>query len=164
VSRGGPEGGVAPIPPGTFRIDREGVWLHEGVEVTHPGVLRNLYASLRVEGDAHHLQLGPVRVPVEVADAPFVVERVDVDRDAAVLRAHLSDRTVEALDPASLVLDARGVPYCRVKAGRFRARLSVAAWLQLAAHAEVDPASGRATLAVGARRVPLPGPGERPGA
>jgi hypothetical protein len=42
---------------GAFRIDREGLWHHEGVEVTHPGVLRNLYANLRADGETHHLQL-----------------------------------------------------------------------------------------------------------
>jgi hypothetical protein len=60
---------VSSLPPGTFRIDREGVWRHEGQEVTHPGVLRNLYANLRAEGGAHYLQVGPARIPVEVADA-----------------------------------------------------------------------------------------------
>ena len=41
MSEGGP--GAGAIPPGTFRLDRDGVWRHEGIEVTHPGVLRNLY-------------------------------------------------------------------------------------------------------------------------
>ena len=45
---------------------------------------------------------------------------------------HLSDGSRERLEPATLVLDRRGVPRCRVKDGQFRARFSVAAWLQLA--------------------------------
>ena len=60
-----------------FRIDREGAWRHDGVEVTHPGVLRNLYANLRADGRGHHLQVGPLRVPVHVDDAPFVVVRAE---------------------------------------------------------------------------------------
>jgi hypothetical protein len=49
---------------GAFRIDREGAWRHEGVEVTHPGVLRTLYLNLREDGEGYYLQAGPLRVPV----------------------------------------------------------------------------------------------------
>jgi hypothetical protein len=152
VSEGGP--GAGAIPPGTFRLDRDGVWRHEGIEVTHPGVLRNLYENLRAEGDRHYLQVGPARIPVELEDAPFVVVRLETAADGAVA-GHLSDGTREAIDPETLVLDAAGVPYCRVKGGRFRARLSLPAWLQLAAHVESDPRAGGPVLALGPRRVPL---------
>ena len=73
---GGPDRSTPPA--GTFRIDREGAWRHEGLEVTHPGVLRNLYANLRVEEDRHYLQVGPARIPVDVEDAPFIVTRIEV--------------------------------------------------------------------------------------
>ena len=59
-----PSGSTARAPGGT-----------RSVEVTHPGVLRNLYANLRVDGTGHYLQAGPFRVPVQVDDAPFVVVR-----------------------------------------------------------------------------------------
>src|SRR5262249_60269906 len=74
----GPTPGSFTLPPGTFRIDRDGVWRHEGHEVTHPGVLRNLYANLRVDAAGHFLQVGPARIAVEVDDAPFVATRVHV--------------------------------------------------------------------------------------
>jgi hypothetical protein len=147
----GPDLEPGAIPPGTFRIDRDGAWLHEGLEVTHPGVLRNLYANLRVEGDVHYLQVGPRRVPVQVDDAPFVVVRASVS-GAGDLEAHLGDGTVETLDPGTLTLDRHGVPHCRVKQGAFRARVSVAAWLQLAVHLEPDPGSPEPVLVVGGRR------------
>lgn len=143
------------LPPGTFRIDRDGAWHHEGVEVTHPGLLRNLYANLRADGEAHVLQMGSVRVAVEVDDTPFVVVRADVLPDAGRVDAHLSDGTTEPLAVDTLSLDARGVPRCRVKGGRFRARLSVPAWLQLARHLEPD-ATGRSVLVLGGRRLRLP--------
>lgn len=137
---------------GAFRIDREGTWYHEGVEVAHPGVLRNLYANLRVEGEGYHLQAGPLRVPVEVADTPFVVVRADVDRRAAAIDVHLTDGSREPLRLETLRLDERGTPYCRVKDGRFAARLSIAAWLQIAETVELDHRSGEATLVLGDRR------------
>jgi hypothetical protein len=149
--------GAAPPPrePGAFRIDRDGAWRHENVEVTHPGVLQNLYANLRAEGDRYHLQVGPWRVPVEVEDVPFVIARAEVTRDGRTIEAYLSDGTREPLDAATLALTPRGVPYCRVKSGQFRARLSVPAWLQLAERIEVDPESGESTLILGDQRTPL---------
>ena len=141
-------------PSGAFRIDREGTWCHEGVEVTHPGVLRNLFANLREDAEGYHLQTGPRRVPVQVDDAPFIVVRVETPESGAI-RAHLTDGNEELLDPATIVLDPRGVPYCRVKGGRFRARFSVAAWLQLAEWVQVDPAGADPILVLGARRLPL---------
>jgi len=140
---------------GAFRIDREGAWHHEGVEVTHPGVLRNLYANLRADGEAYHLQAGPLRVPVQVDDAPFVVVRTEPGLDPGTVLVHLSDGSREHLDAGTLVLDRRGTPYCLVKDGRFRARLSVSAWLQLASDLGVDPGSGEPVLILGDRRIVL---------
>lgn len=148
----------APLDPalaGAFRIDRDGAWCHEGVEVTHPGVLQNLYANLRTEGGRHHLQVGPFRIPVQVDDTPFVVLRAGAVAEPDAILLHLSDGTRERLDEGTLFVDPRGVPYCRVKGGQFRARLSVAAWLQLAGRIEADPAGGPPVLVVGTRRSPL---------
>jgi hypothetical protein len=140
---------------GAFRIDRDGAWRHEGIEVTHPGVLRNLYANLRTDREGYFLQAGPLRVPVEVVDTPFVVVRVEPGATPEVVEAHLSDGTDERLDAGTLVLDARGVPYCRVKGGRFPARLSVAAWLQLASGIEPGPPGGDPVLILAGRRISL---------
>ena len=82
--------GEEPGLSGTFRIDRDGVWHHEGVEVTHAGVLRNLYANLRADRHAYHLQVGPRQIPVQVDDAPFVVLRAEPDRDPGSIRIWLS--------------------------------------------------------------------------
>ncbi len=147
--------GGEPGLAGAFRIDREGAWRHDGVEVTHPGVLRNLYANLRADGEGYHLQAGPLRVPVHVDDAPFVVVRAETGAEPGTIEIHLNDGSQETLDAGTLVLDPRDVPYCRVKGGGFRARLSIAAWLQLAERIETDPESGAPALVLGARRIPL---------
>jgi hypothetical protein len=153
--------GSAPSPTGdpglsgAFRIDRDGTWRHEGVEVTHPGVLRNLFANLRAEGETHYLQTGPWRTPVQVDDTPFVVVSTGPGSPPDSLEGHLSDGSHEPLDVGSLVLDRRGVPYCRVKGGQFRARLSISAWLQLAEKIELDRATGAHVLTLGDRRIVL---------
>lgn len=145
---------AAGLPPGRLRIDREGAWLHDGHEVTHPGVLASLWASLGCEGGQHYVAAGPRRVPVDVADAPLVVTRAEVQAGAEPrVGLHLSDGSVETLDPSSLRLDPRGTPYCRAKAGRLAARLSVAAWLELASLLAADESG--TLLVLGRRRFRL---------
>jgi hypothetical protein len=140
---------------GPFLIDRDGVWWHESQEVTHPGVLANLYENLRADGTEHYLQVGPRRIPVRVEDAPFVVTRLE-PQGSADPTAYLSDGSHEGLDPAGLWLGPHGTPYCQVKAGRFRARLSLAAWLQLAPLLTEGEGPGEVALVLGPRRIPLP--------
>lgn len=141
----------------TFRIDRDGLWQHEGQEVTHPGVLANLWANLRVDGDGHYLQVGPARIPVAVADTPFVVIRVEAGegRPPEWLRIHLSDGSEERLVVDTTWVDPAGAPYCRVKGSRYTARFAVAAWLQLAEFMDEDSTTGVTILALGGWRLPL---------
>jgi hypothetical protein len=138
-----------------LRIDRDGLWFHDDAEVTHPGIIANLRENLRVDERGHYLQVGPARVPVEVEDAPYVVERVEAQGEG--LAATLNDLTREPLALDTLRVDERGIPRCRVKEGRFAARLSRAATHQLLQHARLDERTGRSSLVLGGRRFPVPG-------
>ena len=130
-----------------LRIDRDGGWLHEGEEVSHEGVLASLREGLQVDAAGHFLQIGPVRVPVEVEDSPFAVIRFEPDGNGFAL--WLNDGSREALDPAGLALREGDVPYCRVKGGRFEARFSRAAAWQLLQHVEIPPDGARPRLLAG---------------
>jgi len=138
-----------------IRIDREGRWYHEGEEVTHEGILADLRRNLRADARGHFIETGPVRIPVEVEAAPFVVVRVEREGDGLMLT--LDDLTREPLAPETLRFGGDGAPYSRVKGGRFDARLSRAAAYQLLQHVTCDAAGGGATLVLGGRRYPLPG-------
>ncbi len=138
-----------------LRIDRDGVWFHDDAEVTHAGIVANLRDNLRVDERGHYLQIGPARVPVEVEDAPFVVERVEGEGEGLV--ATLNDLSREPVALDTLRVDERGIPRCRVKAGRFDARLSRAAAYQLLQRAQPDEEAGRSVLVLGGRRYPVPG-------
>lgn len=138
-----------------LRIDRAGAWFHDDAEVTHAGILANLRDNLQVDDRGHYLQIGSVRVAVEVEDAPFVVERVEVEGTG--LAATLNDMSRERLALDTLRVDERGIPRCRAKHGRFDARLSRAATYQLLQHAEYPEGGGPAALVVGGRRYPVPG-------
>jgi hypothetical protein len=154
---------VSPTPPPDpstwtlpkLRIDRDGLWFHDDAEVTHPGIIANLRDNLRVDEGGHFLQIGPARVPVEVEDTPFVVERVEALGDG--LTATLNDLTQEPVALDTLRVDERGIPRCRVKEGRFDARLSRAATYQLLHHVQPDEGRGPSTLVLGGRRYPVPG-------
>ena len=136
-----------------LRVDRDGSWYHDDAEVTHAGILANLRESLQVDAQGHFLQIGPARVPVEVEDTPFLVERVEAEGDG--LTATLNDLTREALALDSLRVDDRGIPRVRVKDGRFAARLNRAATYQLLQL--VQPGEGGPALVLGGRRYPVPG-------
>jgi hypothetical protein len=154
---------VSPSPtpdPSTWtlpklRIDRDGNWFHDDAEVTHPGIIANLRDNLRVDERGHYLQIGPARVPVEVEDAPYVVERVEALGDG--LTATLNDLTREPVALDTLRVDERGIPRCRVKAGRFDARLSRAATYQLLQHVQPDEGTGPSSLVLGGLRHAVPG-------
>lgn len=136
-----------------LRVDVNGDWYDDDVQVTHPGIVANLRGNLRRDADGWFIQTR-VRIPVEVADTPWVVTRLERSGDR--LRAILNDDSVSDVDPASLRIGAADVPYCAVKDGRFEARLSRAATHQLLALVEPDPRSGADLLRLGDRAYPLP--------
>lgn len=133
-------------------IDADGVWHAEGAEVTHPGILANLRANLRRDAQGHHLQVGPARVPVDVADAPYVVVRMELEDDGPAVI--LNDLSREPLRVDTLGFGPGEIPYCLVRDGQFEARFSRGAAWELLQHVEHDPATGAAVLVLpGLRRV-----------
>lgn len=125
-----------------LRVDVDGEWFDDDVQITHPGILDNLRGNLRKDAEGYFIQTR-VRVPVRVDDVPWVVTRLERRGDR--LHAILNDGRDEVVDPASVRLGAGEVPYCAVKGGAFEARLSRAATFQLWELADYDEASGRVT-------------------
>ena len=142
-----PQGWTLPA----LRIDADGDWWDGDVQITHAGILGNLRGNLTRDAEGYFIQTR-VRIPVQVADAPFVVERIE--RRGDTLRAWLNDGSEQDVDPATLRIGRGDVPYCGVARG-FEARLSRAAAYQLLALAEYDERSGRGALRLGAREYPL---------
>ena len=134
-----------------LRIDVDGEWWDGDVQITHAGILANLRGILRRDGEGYFIQTRG-RIPVEVADAPLVVGRIE--RRGDVLRAWLNDGSEQDVDPATLRIGAGDVPYCGVKNG-FEARLSRAAAYQLLALADYDERTGRGALRLGGHDYPL---------
>ncbi len=135
-----------------LRVNRDGAWLDDGVEITHPGILANLRDNLRKDAEGYFIQTR-VRIPVVVDDVPWVVERVEPR--GGRLRAVLNDGTEADVDPAALRMGPGDAPYCPVKEGRFEARFSRAATFQLLALADYDERTGQGTLRLGGHAWPL---------
>lgn len=135
-----------------LRVDVDGEWWDDDVQITHPGVVANLRGNLRRDADGYFIQTR-VRIPVQVADAPFVVTRIE--RRGEALHAWLNDGAEQDVDPATLRIGPGDVPYGAVKDGAFEARLSRAATFQLLALAEYDERSGRGTLRLDGREYAL---------
>ena len=136
----------------TLRIDVDGNWYDDDVEITHHGVLANLRGNLRRDAEGYFIQTR-VRIPVTVDDAPWVVTRVERKGDR--LHAILNDGSETLIDPATLRIGPGDVPYCTVKEGAFTARLSRAATFQLLALGDYDERTEQGTLRLGARRFEL---------
>jgi len=140
----------------TFRIDKEGNWHHEGVEVTHEGVHLYLYSLLqRDEEGNYYLETEGQRWPVEVEDVPFVVvglTEVTSDQGDKELIIRLNDGTEERLEIESLLIKHDNVPYCRVKQGRFEARFNRNSYFTLAHYLQYDPDTDSFYLEYGGKR------------
>jgi hypothetical protein len=135
-----------------LRIDVDGNWYDDDVEITHHGVLANLRGNLRRDAEGYFIQTR-VRIPVTVDDVPWVVTRVERRGDR--LHGVLNDGSEIVIDPATLRIGQADVPYCTVKDGAFPARLNRAAAFQLLALGEYDERTEQGTLRLGARRYEL---------
>ena len=104
-------------------LDRDLNWIHDGERITHPKIIEAFNQGLVPTDDGRfQLRIGNDWAYVTVEGAAYRVNAIDTDESRVYLR--LSDRTGEALDPATLRLGEDGVLTARVKGGRAQARFS----------------------------------------
>ncbi len=89
-----------PLRPFGLVLRRDGRFVHEGVPVSHPRLRALFERSVRfLPAEREYVvQVGRFRGQVEVEEAGFFVEEVDVGTGSL----RLSDGSVEPLDPATL--------------------------------------------------------------
>jgi hypothetical protein len=123
--------------PYELRIDKDGRWFHEGVEIVRADI-RNFFSQHLVRSDdgSYWVKIGNDMCPVTVEDAPFVVARVMKKPDRG-LELLLNDGRAEPLEVGTLTISRSNVPYCRLSDG-LEARFSRPAYYQLAAFIEYD--------------------------
>jgi hypothetical protein len=120
-----------------IHVDQNGDWFHEGNKIFRPEILEALYSKLE-QTPTGEFFLADSKGPclLDVADTPFVVSRVDLERDeSGIERIIIRLKNIsesEVLDPDTLVTGKDNVLYCRVFDGRFPARFSRPAYYQFA--------------------------------
>jgi hypothetical protein len=132
---------------GEFRIDRDGVWYHEGGPIGRPDMVK-LFASVlrRDENGDHWLQTPVEKVPVTVEDAPFIAVELAIDGSGRGRRLRMRTNIGEWLTigddhPLTVRKSAAGPrPYVALADG-LEARVARPVYYQLADLAEDGPGS-----------------------
>lgn len=120
-----------------IRLDASGNWTHEGLDFENPRIISLFNRSIgRTAGGTWVLEIGTFTYPIEVEDAGYFVERVDLAQDPPLL--HLSDETSEPLDLSTLRYAPEGRLYCSIKSGTFDARFKRSTYYRMAEHIEDD--------------------------
>ncbi|SPF46646.1 conserved hypothetical protein [Syntrophobacter sp. SbD1] len=125
------------LEPCGIRVDESGDWFYNGNRIFRTQILEELYARLDQLPTGQFI-LSDFSGPclLDVADTPFVVSRVDLQRGKSgsetILIRLKNISQPEALDPDTLAAGKSNVLYCRVAQGRFWARFSRPAYYQLA--------------------------------
>jgi len=141
--------------PYELRIDRDGKWFHEGVEIIHKEI-RNLFSRNlgRNKDGGYCVRIDSDECPVIVEDAPLVVIRVTPAQDDDGLVLLMNDGGEERLDAQTIVFNSSNIPYCRVR-GDLEARFSRQAYYQLAEFIEYDEEVDKYWLVLDNERVKL---------
>ena len=134
---------IEELQPSGILVDENGDWFHFGNKIFRPEILEVLYSKLDQTPTGRFVladSQGPC--PIDVADTPFVVSRVDVDRDGSgreriLIRMKNIPRS-EVLDLDTLAVGRDNILYCRVMLRRFLARFSRPAYYQLAEFVRQD--------------------------
>jgi hypothetical protein len=133
-------------------IDLEGRFRHRGEPILHARTLEVLWRSLsRAEDGRYLVRIGREMAWVRIDDAPYGVRGASLEAGRPLL--HLTDGSVEPLDPSTLRLGRDGVLRCTVKGGH-RARFCRAAQATLGQLLE-EPAPGRYQISIDGRPWPI---------
>jgi hypothetical protein len=133
-----------------IRLDREGRFWHEGVEITHQGLRRALLSWIdRLDDGRAILRVDKERYAyVDVDDAHLLVVSARWRGDRAYVT--LNDGAEEELAYDSLRIGADDAMYCAARAGRLVARVLTPAYYALADRIEEAPeGAGYALRAAG---------------
>ena len=140
-----------------IRINARGEWTHGGKHL-HPRVDTLFKKSIRINEDgSYRIEMGPNRAPIEVMDAAFSVQSIQILRAPAgeveSIEMTLSDGEVELLEPLTLMQSEENVLYCRLVRDSFEVpcRFPAAAYHELAFLMDFD--KGEPSLLIGGRQV-----------
>jgi len=103
----------------TIRINKHGVWLSNGEEITHRETLRAFKRHLGRDEKGYFIQIGVDFKRIEVEDAAYFVEQIF--KSEGQIQMRLSDETTEILDLKTLSYEPSRL-VCKIKSGKEIAR------------------------------------------
>ncbi len=151
---------IGELEPCGIHVDENGDWFHNGNRIFRPEILEALYAKLdQLPAGEFILSDFKGRCLLDVADTPFVVFRVDLERDKSgseriIIRLKNISRS-EVLDAHTLATGRGNVLYCRVFDGRFLARFSRPAYYQFAEFVREDDTGQGFYIEINGNRFPI---------
>jgi hypothetical protein len=153
-----------PAPEGrsresTIRLDKSGVFTHDGEVVEHAGLESAMHGWIRRHPDdgRYILSNGYDWTYLTVEDAPFTVK--SLREEGGRLLLFLSDGSTEAWDPATTRVGDDGALYAKVKVsdGGFEAKFTRHAQTALAPYLVDAGEDGSVSLRVGDQNVMIGG-------
>jgi hypothetical protein len=143
-----------------IRIDRDGVWYYQNMEMKRLEIVQYFYQHLRRDDQGQYrVELNHEHCFIQVEDVPYVIRSVSSGFTAADgqpgMVISLSDGSCEELDPETIRIGEKNVLYCRVKKNEYEARFSRKAYYQLAENIKHDPHQDRYFITIGNRSYTL---------
>lgn len=117
-------------------LTQSGIWLADGVEISHEPTRRLFARSLKKDEKGYYLHIGRETKRIHIEDTPYFVIRID-GSPASGYELLLNDETRELLDPTSLKYRP-GRLICKIKTNQEEARFLHAPYFDLLKFLEED--------------------------
>ena len=89
------------VPGETLVLTRNGIWLADGIEITHEPT-RDLFAqNLKKDAQGYFIQVGYEAKRIQVEDTPYFILRLERSKEGDIV-LFLNDKTQEKLAPETL--------------------------------------------------------------
>jgi hypothetical protein len=127
-------------------VNKDGIWLADGSEITHEPTRRLFARSLKKDSEGYFLSIGRETKRIVVEDTAYFVERIVKNADSKIENAdvslHLSDGTQETLDPGTLRYSP-GRLTCRIKNGSDEAKFLRGPYYEILRDLESDQGTAK---------------------
>jgi len=137
----------------TIRIDKDGRWYYQGLEIINPLVLRAFCEALEMDDQGRYrIIIDNELCYIDVEDTPFVISSIRGDQSVG-LYLRLNTLETYPLDPACLTIGADNILYATLESG-MKVRFTRSAYYALALMMEED-GNGMIVLRIGDTEYPI---------
>lgn len=125
------------VMEGSLYLNSGGRWIHDGIEVTHPGLISFLHRSISWDDSLNKyvIRYGKGRATFTYENTVYFVKQIITETDPWQIQ--LMDDSIESLKPEELAVDNQNRIYCPVKKDHYACLLS-SPHQQLLCHAVSD--------------------------